>query len=123
MMTKSYTYLDWEQGIDDIATILQDALGGNDADDPVMVIGQNVEVEDLSPDRDEDVIRLVDGIMTLEFALIKHVFSRANERSQNRDDEDGRGTSDPYEDVERQLLSPGLPDIHTLHPSNMGKER
>ena len=45
------------------------------------------------------------------------MFRGADENSQHSDDEDSTSTDEPNEQIEGQLFSLGLTNVHTLHPS------
>jgi hypothetical protein len=47
------------------------------------------------------------------------MFSRADENSQHGNDENGTATDELNEKIESQLFSPGLINVHTLHPTNI----
>ena len=47
------------------------------------------------------------------------MFHGADENSQCSDDEDGTSTNEPNEQIESQPFSPGLTNVHTLHPTNI----
>ena len=47
------------------------------------------------------------------------MFRGADENSKHSDDEDGTSTDEPNEQIESQLFSPSLTNVHTLHPTNI----
>ena len=112
------TYLDWEDGVSRHAAVLQDRLLRDNAYDTLVSSRDLREIEHLSTNRCVNVVRTVCGRMRLQLAGTEDVFRRADDRTNDRNDEDG-GTADTPDDyVESKLLAPCLLDIRTLHAAN-----
>ena len=106
-----------------LSTVFQDSLGRNNTNHSLMCSSNSSEVEDFSAND----VWAENGRVRRKFGRAERraedTFSRANNHSQDPNDEDGTGANEPNKEIQSKLLSPSLPHIHTLHTPNIGEQR